>query len=59
MAVIFVGGGIVFLIGGPLLTKKRLYCSLVCPLLPVNAIIGNLSPFRVKVDLGIRKGKRR
>lgn len=51
MAVIFVGGGIVFLIGGPLLTKKRLYCSLICPLLPVNAIIGNLSPFRVKVDL--------
>lgn len=51
MAVIFVGGGIVFLIGGPFLTKKRLYCSLICPLLPVNTIIGNLSPFRVKVDM--------
>ncbi len=50
MAVIFVSGGIVFLIGGPLLTKKRLYCRLICPLLPANAIIGRLSPFRVKVD---------
>jgi polyferredoxin len=51
MAVIFIGGGMIFLIGGPFLTKKRLYCSLICPLLPVNTIIGNLSPFRVKVDL--------
>lgn len=50
MAVIFIGGGMIFLIGGPFLTKKRLYCSLICPLLPVNTIIGNLSPFRVKVD---------
>ena len=38
-AVIFVGGGLVFLIGGPLLTKKRLFCSLICPLLPANAIV--------------------
>lgn len=50
LAVIFVGGGLVFLIGGPLLTKKRLYCSLICPLLPANAIVGLLSPFRIKVD---------
>ena len=50
LAVIFVGGGLVFLIGGPILTKKRLYCSLICPLLPANAIVGFLSPFRVKVD---------
>jgi polyferredoxin len=50
LAVIFVGGGLVFLIGGPFLTKKRLYCSLICPLLPANAIVGLLSPFRIKVD---------
>jgi polyferredoxin len=49
-AVVFVGGGLVFLIGGPYLTKKRLYCSLICPLLPVNTVVGLLSPFRVKVD---------
>jgi ferredoxin len=49
-AVVFVGGGLSFLIAGPFLTKKRLYCSLICPLLPANAIVGLLSPFRVKVD---------
>lgn len=49
-AVIFVGGAMVFLIGGPFLTKKRLFCSFICPLLPVNAILGRLSPFKVKVD---------
>lgn len=49
-ALIFVGGGLTFLIVGPLLTKKRLFCSLICPLLPANAIIGRLSPFVVKID---------
>ncbi|MDD1729759.1 MAG: 4Fe-4S binding protein, partial [Methanospirillum sp.] len=29
---------------------KRLYCSLVCPLIPANAIVGTISPFRVRVD---------
>jgi len=50
MAVVFIVGGMVFLIAGPFLTKKRLYCSLICPLLPAAAIIGRLSPFRIKVD---------
>ncbi|PWR69825.1 4Fe-4S binding protein [Methanospirillum lacunae] len=49
-ALIFVIGGFVLLIAGPFLTKKRLYCSLVCPLLPANALVGIVSPFRVKVD---------
>ena len=49
-ALIFVIGGFILLIGGPLLTKKRLFCSFFCPLLPANAIIGYISPFRVKVD---------
>jgi polyferredoxin len=49
-AIIFVGGGLIFLVVGPFLTKKRLFCSLICPLLPANAIFGQLSPFRVKVD---------
>lgn len=49
-AVVFVGGGLAFLVAGPLLTKKRLYCSLICPLLPVTALVGRLSPFRVKID---------
>jgi polyferredoxin len=49
-AIIFVGGGLIFLVVGPFLTKKRLFCSLICPLLPANAIIGQLSPFKVKVD---------
>jgi polyferredoxin len=49
-AVIFVSGGLAFLVAGPFLTKKRLHCSLICPLLPANAIVGRLSPFRVKVD---------
>ena len=50
MAVIFVSGGLTFLLAGPFLTKKRLYCSMICPLLPVNSIIGKLSPFRVRID---------
>lgn len=49
-AVIFVVGGLAFLVVGPFLTKKRLYCTLICPLLPATAIIGLLSPFRVKID---------
>lgn len=50
LALVFVIGGFVFLIAGPYLTKKRLYCSLICPLMPANAIVGQLSPFRVKVN---------
>jgi ferredoxin-type protein NapH len=49
-AVIFVVGGLAFLGIGFFLTKKRLYCSLICPLLPAISIIGLLSPYRVKVD---------
>jgi len=49
-ALIFVIGGFVLLIAGPYLTKKRIYCSLVCPLLPANALVGAVSPFRVTVD---------
>lgn len=37
---------------GPFLTKKCLYCSLICPFLPANVLVGLLSPFRVKVDRG-------
>ena len=50
LALVFVIGGFVFLVAGPYLTKKRLYCSLICPLMPANAIVGQLSPFRVKID---------
>jgi ferredoxin-type protein NapH len=49
-ALIFVGGGMAFIVAGPFLTKRRLYCSFICPLLPANAIVGLLSPFRVKID---------
>jgi polyferredoxin len=49
-AVIFVTGGLTLLIVGPYLTKKRIYCSFICPLLPANAILGLFSPFRVKID---------
>jgi polyferredoxin len=50
MALIFVTGGLAFLIVGPFMTKKRMYCSFICPLLPANALVGMLSPFRVKVN---------
>jgi NAD-dependent dihydropyrimidine dehydrogenase PreA subunit len=49
-ALIFVTGGLAFLIVGPFMTKKRMYCSFICPLLPANALVGLLSPFRVKID---------
>jgi polyferredoxin len=50
LALIFVTGGLVFLVIGPMLTKKRIFCSFICPLIPVNSIVGQLSPFKVKVD---------
>jgi ferredoxin-type protein NapH len=50
LALIFVTGGLVFLVIGPMLTKKRIFCSFICPLIPFNSIVGLVSPFRVKVD---------
>lgn len=49
-AIVFVTGGMVLLVAGPYLTKKRLFCSLVCPLLPVNSLLGKLSPFQLRID---------
>jgi ferredoxin-type protein NapH len=54
-ALVFVTGGLTFLIVGPLLTKKRLFCSFICPLMPVNAIVGIINPFKVKVDKSLCK----
>ncbi|MHB1413782.1 MAG: 4Fe-4S binding protein [Chloroflexota bacterium] len=49
-AIVIVTLGMGLLVVGPFLTKKRLFCSYGCPLLPLNALAGMLSPFRVKVD---------
>lgn len=54
-ALTFVTGGLVFLVIGPLLTKKRLFCSFICPLMPVNAVIGIINPFKVKIDTSLCK----
>ncbi|MDD1705011.1 MAG: 4Fe-4S binding protein [Methanoregula sp.] len=51
LALIFIIGGFILFFAGPFLTKKRIQCSCFCPLIPANAIIGIVSPFRVRVDL--------
>jgi polyferredoxin len=53
LALVFVIGGFIVFIAGPYLTKKRIYCSLVCPLMPANTIVGQASPFRVKIDAAV------
>ena len=50
LALIFIIGGFILFFAGPFLTKKRIQCSCFCPLIPANAIIGVVSPFRVRVD---------
>jgi ferredoxin len=50
-----VTGGLIFLVIGPLLTKKRLFCSFICPLMPVNSVIGIINPFKVKIDTSLCK----
>jgi polyferredoxin len=50
LALVFVIGGFTFLFAGPYLTKKRLNCSFICPLMPANSLLGQVSPFRVKID---------
>ena len=38
------------LVLGPLLTKKRLFCSYLCPFAAWQAFWGRLNPFRISVD---------
>lgn len=54
-ALVFVTGGLTFLVVGPLLTKKRLFCSFICPLMPANVVVGVINPFKVKVDKSLCK----
>jgi len=37
---------------GPLVTKKRVFCSYLCPFAAWQALWGRLNPFRVTVDQG-------
>lgn len=39
------------LLAGPLLTKKRTFCSFLCPFGAWQAFWGRINPFRVSVDL--------
>ena len=41
---------LVVLVAGPLLTKKRTFCSFLCPFGAWQAFWGRLNPFRVVVD---------
>ena len=38
------------LVIGPLLTKKRLFCSFLCPFAAWQAFWGRLNPFRISID---------
>ncbi len=43
---------LIILLAGPLLTKKRTFCSFLCPFGAWQAFWGRLNPFRVVVDEG-------
>jgi NAD-dependent dihydropyrimidine dehydrogenase PreA subunit len=40
------------LVIGPLLTKKRVFCSYLCPFAAWQAFWGRVNPFRISVDAG-------
>ncbi len=48
--VVFALVGIVFLIALPLLTKKRTFCSLICPFGAWQAFFGKVNPYRVTIQ---------
>jgi len=48
---IFIVLGTLALVVGPWLTRKRLFCGLLCPFGAWQALWGRLNPFRVSLDL--------
>jgi len=46
---IFAVAGILFIIGIPLLIKKRTFCTFLCPFGAWQALVGRISPFRVSI----------
>ena len=47
---IFVLLGTFALVVGPLLTKKRVFCGLICPFGAWQAFVGRINPFRVTIQ---------
>ena len=47
---IFASLGILFIVFIPLFVKKRTFCTFLCPFGAWQALVGNLNPFRVKID---------
>jgi polyferredoxin len=47
---------LVVLAAGPLLTKKRTFCSFLCPFAAWQAFWGRINPFRVSVDKDVCSG---
>jgi polyferredoxin len=47
---IFLTLGILLLFLLPLLMKKRAHCGLFCPLGALQSILGNINPYRVRID---------
>jgi polyferredoxin len=48
--VVFLSVGAVFLLGLPLLTKKRTFCSFICPFGAFTSIAGQVNLFKVTID---------
>jgi Fe-S-cluster-containing hydrogenase component 2 len=48
--IIFVTLGMGLLVVLPVLTKKRIHCSLFCPLGAFQSIVGLINPYRVRID---------
>ena len=42
--------GLLFIVLLPLLTKKRIFCSLICPFGAWQSFFGRLNPYRVSID---------
>lgn len=47
---IFIILGLLFIVILPLLTRKRLFCSLICPFGAWQSFFGRLNPYRVTID---------
>jgi len=54
--VVFVTLGMGLLIVLPVLTSKRIHCGLFCPLGALNAKLGPVNPYRVRIDPALCSG---
>ncbi len=48
--ILYISTGAVFLVGLPLLTKKRTFCSIICPFGALPPLLYRINPYKMSVD---------